>query len=248
MPDPYASVAETYDLMIDWPARLARERPFFAALLPDAAGIRVLDVGCGTGHHSAMFAELGAEVIGLDSSSAMIARARELFSGENPRFVTGSFGDVAHLPGKFDIIAVLGNSLAYVRNGDELTKILLEMRHQLTARGRLCIQLVNYDSLLAEESRWLPLIHRQAGETEYLFLREYQRLGAQVAFTIVTLHNEAGWSQTTERSLHLAITGQLLREGLQQAGFSHIDLYGDFQRALYRPASSGALIAVAAKS
>jgi len=46
-------------------------------LVAIAPGERVLDLGCGTGHLTAKIADLGAEVIGLDSSPSMIAQARQ---------------------------------------------------------------------------------------------------------------------------------------------------------------------------
>lgn len=45
-------------------------------LLAPRAGERVLDLGCGTGHLTAEIAAAGAEVVGIDSSRAMIGRAR----------------------------------------------------------------------------------------------------------------------------------------------------------------------------
>jgi trans-aconitate 2-methyltransferase len=45
-------------------------------LLRPEAGERILDLGCGTGHLTAQIAATGAEVIGLDSSPAMIEQAR----------------------------------------------------------------------------------------------------------------------------------------------------------------------------
>ncbi|MFN7935086.1 MAG: methyltransferase domain-containing protein [Bryobacteraceae bacterium] len=47
------------------------------ALLAPQPGERILDVGCGTGHLTASIAQAGASVIGMDSSEAMIAQARE---------------------------------------------------------------------------------------------------------------------------------------------------------------------------
>ena len=86
MTDPFASVAEHYDIMIDWPARLAAERPFFAWLFQQAQVRRVLDIGCGTGHHARVMAEMGAEVLGIDPSQPMIERAQTLTGGDNPAF------------------------------------------------------------------------------------------------------------------------------------------------------------------
>jgi SAM-dependent methyltransferase len=53
------------------------ERPATIALLGDVAGRDVLDAGCGAGPLSAWLAENGANVVGIDGSSAMVALARE---------------------------------------------------------------------------------------------------------------------------------------------------------------------------
>jgi SAM-dependent methyltransferase len=53
------------------------EAPGLRALLPDLAGRRVLDVGCGTGRTSASLVAAGAEVVGLDASPQMLRHARE---------------------------------------------------------------------------------------------------------------------------------------------------------------------------
>jgi trans-aconitate methyltransferase len=48
-------------------------------LLAPRAGERILDLGCGTGHLTSKIAEGGAEVVGIDSSEAMIEQARKNF-------------------------------------------------------------------------------------------------------------------------------------------------------------------------
>jgi SAM-dependent methyltransferase len=48
-------------------------------LLAPQPGERVLDFGCGTGHLTARIAECGADVVGIDSSPAMLAQARQNF-------------------------------------------------------------------------------------------------------------------------------------------------------------------------
>ena len=48
-------------------------------LLEPIRGERVLDLGCGTGELTAMIAERGAAVVGLDSDATMIERARARF-------------------------------------------------------------------------------------------------------------------------------------------------------------------------
>jgi len=53
-------------------------------------GKKVLDLGCGPGHESYIFSELGFDVTGLDFSSEMIRRAKDLKDSKNkPTFVVG---------------------------------------------------------------------------------------------------------------------------------------------------------------
>ena len=50
-------------------------------LLNPQPGERIIDLGCGTGPLTAMIAERGARVLGLDQSPEMIAAARQQFPG-----------------------------------------------------------------------------------------------------------------------------------------------------------------------
>ena len=58
--------------------------PAFFETLGDIAGMRVLDVGCGEGCNTRKFADLGAEVVGVDVSRLMIAAARD-HEADEPR-------------------------------------------------------------------------------------------------------------------------------------------------------------------
>ncbi len=244
MIDRYAAIADTYDIMIDWTARIARERPFFARFFQQANVWRVLDVGSATGHHSRLFAELGAKVIGLDASPVMVRRARELTPGVNPHFVEGEFTTIPQLKRQFDLITVLGNTLAHLHDKDDLRQALQAMYDALSPAGHLCLQLINYDKLLETGSCRLPLLQRQVEGRDYLFLREHRLLDTYAEFTINILVRNGDWHQQIERSEHLPITSSLLEAVMKEVGFSEVTLYGDYERTPFNPADSGALIAV----
>ena len=71
------------------------------ALLAPRPGERILDLGSGTGHLTARIAELGATVIGLDSSSAMVEQAQRHYP--DLEFVVGDGADF-HFPEAFDAV------------------------------------------------------------------------------------------------------------------------------------------------
>ena len=62
-------------------------------------GKKVLDLGCGPGHDSYLFSELGFDVVGLDFSNEMIKRAKTLKESESP--ISFLQGDMKQLPDYF---------------------------------------------------------------------------------------------------------------------------------------------------
>ncbi len=68
----YDSVARYYDLL-DLPFEYGRYRPLRRELFRGLSG-RILDAGVGTGRNLAFYPE-GAEIVGIDISEAMLARA-----------------------------------------------------------------------------------------------------------------------------------------------------------------------------
>lgn len=67
--------------------------PAFFGMLPDVAGRRGLDLGCGEGHNTRLVAGRGAEVVALDVSAPFVEAAAA--AGGGPRYV---LGDGAVLP------------------------------------------------------------------------------------------------------------------------------------------------------
>ena len=102
-------------------------------LLPERGeGLRLLDVGCGTGHHLAQLRQQGFDVAGVDGSPEMIALAR----ASNPDVVIRQ-GDVEALPfpsGGFDVVVCV-EVLRYLPGP---TACLLEMARVLKPGG-LCL-------------------------------------------------------------------------------------------------------------
>lgn len=71
----YSLWAENYDREEHNPV-IAGEEEVIWDMIGDAQALGVLDVGCGTGRHALRLAEQGAQVVGLEPSPGMLARAR----------------------------------------------------------------------------------------------------------------------------------------------------------------------------
>jgi SAM-dependent methyltransferase len=83
----------------------------------------ILDLACGTGILAAHLASIFPEVIGLDLSDTMLAKAREhCYWKKRAKFFQGDFRDF-HLHRQFDIVVCACDSLNYVGNAAELQAV-----------------------------------------------------------------------------------------------------------------------------
>jgi len=107
-----------------------RRRTVAAAVRP---GDRVLDACCGTGDLALAAARAGGDVVGLDFSERMLARARRKSTG-----IEWVRGDVLELPfadESFDAVTVGFG----VRNVADLERALRELRRVLRPGGKVAI-------------------------------------------------------------------------------------------------------------
>jgi len=80
-------------------------------------GSSILDVGCGTGHHTALLSQKGYNVIGIDNSKDMILRARQNYPNYN--FEVGNvLNNDIFAPNKFTHILCLYFTIYYIEDKD----------------------------------------------------------------------------------------------------------------------------------
>ena len=107
------------------------------------SGARVLDLACGAGRHARALLEAGRDVVGLDLSADLLARALD---ADDAR-LTGRLvrGDVRHLPFRraaFDAVTMLFSSWGYFDDGDN-ERVLAAIQRVLRPGGTLVLDLMN---------------------------------------------------------------------------------------------------------
>lgn len=134
----------------DWYAGRGRradflEKRLLAHLLSDFPEAKtVLEVGCGTGHFTRWFAELGFHIVGLDNSEAMLAEARKRNG------VSYVAGDALALPfddRSFDVVAFV-TTLEFMADPERALREAARV-----ARRGLLLGVLNSYSLLAVKRR-----------------------------------------------------------------------------------------------
>jgi cyclopropane fatty-acyl-phospholipid synthase-like methyltransferase len=106
-----------------------------------AAGMRILDIGCGRGEILLHCARLGAEAYGIDYAQAAVRLSRQVADGHQTGGKIGVYrSDAKHLPfpaGFFE--RVLMFDIVEHLHPWELHQALLEVRRVLTPDGRLIV-------------------------------------------------------------------------------------------------------------
>lgn len=150
------SFADVYD---DWYGALGDD-DFVASIVRDlpATPVRVLELGVGTGRLIAQFlaarpaarsnvetdapSDVHDDIMGVDSSAAMIARAAARHFPSNVTLATCDF--TQSLPdGPFDVIFVGYNTLFNVADADALQSCLALVASRLAPQGRFVIDVVH---------------------------------------------------------------------------------------------------------
>jgi SAM-dependent methyltransferase len=170
---------ERLDTVLEW----------FKGLPP---GMRLLDYGCGSGVLLAALARMGHQVVGVDASPGMLARARlALDAAEVPRESAGleQVGEDfegEYLKQTYDGIICLG-VIEYLDNPNEL---LRRLSGRLDPAGRMILSFPNRRSILRKVERFVfkyPFLFRHAGlfthltaPDSYLNFQKHQFTVAQI--------------------------------------------------------------------
>lgn len=120
--------------------------PFYLDLVAGAG--RVLELGCGTGRLLLPLAEAGFQVVGVDASRAMLARAQRRLA-DAPRELRarvelreGEMRDL-ELAGRFDLVVVATKTFFYLMTPSDQRRMLSAVARLLEAGGIVALDLLN---------------------------------------------------------------------------------------------------------
>lgn len=139
MKDPYQKTARLYDALVDPPN--AALRGIALKMCPPYRGMKVLEVGCGTGTNLRLYVDAGCAAVGIDLSPSMLEVARRKLGNQADLHLADAvelpFGDAS-----FDLVTAfltLHEMPAMTRNA-----ALSEMVRVVRPEGR--ILLIDYRS------------------------------------------------------------------------------------------------------
>lgn len=246
MTDSLEITPEYYDLIVNWDRRLAREGPFYRRLFDDLGARRVLDAACGTARHLILFAGQGLACTGSDADPTMVeaARANAAAAGVGIDFFVAPFAD---LPGRvgepFDVVLCVGNGFSMVPD-QEAAASAVGLASAVRPGGALVLHVLNADRFAEREPVFMPLGVREKDGRTVLFQKIFEPRadGLGVHFILIEEQPDGSW-QRGVRSNVIASRGlDAYRALLSDAGFTALDVFGDYQRGPLSPDSDDLII------
>jgi SAM-dependent methyltransferase len=175
----------------------------------------VLDLACGVGRHSLIFAKRGFKVTGLDYSRPYLREARQIArrAGVAIRFVHGDMKNLkAHFaPNEFGLVVSLFNSFGYFGSRRDDVKMLKAVHRVLRPGGAFVLNTLNGDGVAR---RLKSPISSGREPLPNVFMIEVARYDARKG---LTLNN---WTIVDARRAK----ARIFRHSFRQNVYSHAEL------------------------
>ena len=249
MTDLYDPLAPLYDLIH---AGVQDDVPLYLALAAETGG-PVLELGCGSGRTLVPLVEAGYHVVGLDSSPAMLERARIRLerspAGEHGRLVHGDMTGF-DLQITFPLITIPFHTWLHLITRQAQLAALASIRRHLRPGGRLVIDLPAPATIVeAEHDNSLVLENNlndpETGETVLQFSSTQLDEESQL-YCVTWIYDRIAADGTVRRlvvpmTLHYLFPHQadLL---LQRSGLAVVAIWGDYDRSPYTDESKHLII------
>jgi 2-polyprenyl-3-methyl-5-hydroxy-6-metoxy-1,4-benzoquinol methylase len=241
----FAKIALIYDRI--FLRDLEADRSMLVTLLARYGAKTVLDCACGTGVHTLILAREGFQTVASDASDHMLeaARAKLSAAGFEVDLYRSTWRDLPEVvPGRYDAVICMGNSLAHEPDAAAATESLRGMYAMLNVGGILLLSGTNADRQLSEK------IGLEVVEPEPdCFLMNVWDYGETRTtsryFFIDTVSGEPSMRYFKFELLNL--TAAIMESCLRSAGIDDYTLYGEKDYTPYSQYESERLIVVARK-
>ncbi|WP_306212159.1 class I SAM-dependent methyltransferase [Actinoplanes sp. RD1] len=217
--DPIAELYERYAEITD-----AIYRPHLARMLP-AAGVRAVDLGCGSGRFTGLLADRCGHVLAVDIAAREVAIARERRARPNIEYRAGSLLDVApDRDGRFDIVLSV-NTLFHLFAQHDVEVVLRHVRSLVAPGGAaVIVDIVTPGPRAVLMHRWWGLT--DAAQT---LLR---RRSVRDAWTVLRLRQHPVWMRHARTNQPLTRPAFHRRYAELFAGAEFLDTISPFACAL----------------
>ena len=234
---PYDAWADIYDSVFSY---VNEDIPFYVEEAVRSGG-PVIELGCGTGRVAIPIALSGIDVVGLDSSSLMIKRARQKANQtevSNLRLIQADMIEFK-FDDKFPLAIVPFHGLLSLLSLEDMERTLLNVRRHLTPSGRLIFDIFVPDlNMMVQEGdvpyHFRDVIDPKTGRQLVIWNQASYDSHSQIMSirsTIEELDHNGRVASKMYRDFALRYMFRWeMHYLLRVCGYDILELYGDFKR------------------
>ena len=225
--DSYKALAASYDRLtsdVDYRAVVAF---YFEIIRREKVAVRTAaDLACGTGSVTALLAQRGIPVIGVDLSEEMLTQAQQKTKALTPRPVF-LHQDLArlYLPRGVDLAVCALDSLDYITAPDDCAAAIRRVYKALNPGGIFIFDVNTPEKLQAMDGQ----VFLDEDENVYCVWRgEFDEKSNICSYGMDLFQRQGNmWRRSFEEHREYAYTRPQLTRFLRAAGFTGIRVYGD---------------------
>lgn len=232
----YGSLASVYDAFTE-DVQYEKRADFVEKLLHKSgkAVHTVLDLACGTGTMTALFAARGYEMIGVDASEEMLLIAREKMQGAGgipPLFLHQTMQKL-DLYGTVDAAFCSLDSLNYLLRERDVRRTFERLHLFIAPGGALVFDVHGIAKMEAMDEQ----VFLDEREDAYCLWRTFYRRRSRMLDYEVDLFRRRGdvWERDFEEHHQRGYTVEELTAWLRAAGFADIRTFGDCRMRRAKP-------------
>lgn len=192
--------------------------------------IKVLDVGCATGNLSKYLIEKDLDVKSIDINEKLIEKAlKKGVIAEKLNML-----EIEKIGKKFNLVVNIGNTLPHLNNKDEVFEFLKKSYNILKNKGKLVLQLINFNKFILQKDDnnylgQLPIIENENVKFERFY---YLSKNENIEFKTILDKN------IKNSEILLNINYNEILEMLKQIGFVNINIFGGFNKVNFNEKES----------
>lgn len=197
-------------------------------------GSSILDVPCGTGRHSYLFAKQGYKVTGVDISKACIKIAKKEWGHKNLVYELADMSKLSKYKEGYNAVLNLFTSFGYFQTDKQNRKVLEGFYKTLKTGGKLGMQIINRDWLMEvfSSNDW----HEHSGK--YILNKRVYNPKDFYNEAWMTIIDKKSRKEKTYYHRCRLYSKQEIVGLLREIGFKKVKVFGDFEGSSFKKKES----------
>ncbi len=217
-------LSDHYDWMfgVSYETKIGEQKALLQDLVGTGIGTReAIDLGCGSGFQSIALAELGYQVVAVDTCEKLLDELKKRIAG---RSVSMKLADIRQLeritaPGSADLIVCMGDTITHLPSRADVCNLLRSVAVVLRPGGSLVLTYRDLSAVPKVGPDRFILVHGDAHRVMTCYLEDSSADTVIVNDLLHELGKDLRWTLRTSCYPKLKLPATWIEDQLRQLGF-----------------------------